>query len=295
MQSKNSLKKQLIIEADDFGISESANNAILRGYNDGILTSTCIMANTDAFEEAMEDVLPRCSKIGFGIHLNVIEGKSLCENPSSLLCDSNGFYNNGYGALILKSTDKTFLNALEKEFRGQIEKVLNYRHVDHINSHVHVHAIPPIFELTCKLAVDYQIKYIRTQREKPYFVPDAKKYFSAKYPINLIKNGLLNSFSTINLSTLKKYNLKTNERFIGVNYTGYMDENTVKYGVDAALQGSEDVVEVLLHPSLDEKNKPFNYQEYLCCTNKNLKKHLEKNVKLTNYFDLGITGSTSRV
>ena len=36
---------QLIIEADDFGLSESITNGIIDGINGGYITSTNIMAN----------------------------------------------------------------------------------------------------------------------------------------------------------------------------------------------------------------------------------------------------------
>ena len=58
----------------------------------------------------------------------------------------------------------------------EIEKVLDKVEAKHLNSHVHVHGIPKIFELTCKLAKEYNINYIRTQFEMPYLLPDIKKY-----------------------------------------------------------------------------------------------------------------------
>lgn len=36
-------KKQLIINADDFGISNSANQAVFAAFKNGVLTSTSLM------------------------------------------------------------------------------------------------------------------------------------------------------------------------------------------------------------------------------------------------------------
>lgn len=44
-------EKQLIINADDFGIHEAVNLAVYRGFESGILTSTSIMAGGDAFPQ----------------------------------------------------------------------------------------------------------------------------------------------------------------------------------------------------------------------------------------------------
>ena len=45
-----------------------------------------------------------------------------------------------------------------------------------VDSHVHVHSIPRIFELVCRLAKEYGIRQIRTQYEKPYIIPDVFKH-----------------------------------------------------------------------------------------------------------------------
>ena len=66
---------------------------------------------------------------------------------------------------MLMSNDPKFLEQVEFEFRTQIETVMNYTKVDHIDSHVHTHAIPNIFKIVARLAKEYNIPYIRTQHE----------------------------------------------------------------------------------------------------------------------------------
>lgn len=276
--------KKLIFNSDDFGISEACNLGVKKGFLSEVLTSTCVIANGKAFEPAMKEVLPQINGIGVGIHLNIIEGKSLTNAP--LLCDSNSYFNNDFIALLSKSYDKTFLNQIENEFRAQIEKILEYTEVDHINSHVHVHSIPEIFKLTCRLANEYKIKNIRTQKEVAYFVPDIGKHFSAKYPVNLVKFSLLNGFSMMNKRIAKKAGLKTNDYILGVTYTGYMDENAIVYGLKA-INSNDCVCEILIHPCYYEEDKiehNFNYQEYLITQSPTIKnKILEQGWEFTNY------------
>lgn len=128
-------KKQLIINADDFGISNSANQAVFAAFKNGILTSTSIMANAPAFENAI-NMIPELKGISIGVHLNIIEFATLKENPKekSLLYDKKGNYNNNYLALIQKSYNKDFLNEVEEDFRLQIETVMTSTTVDHIDS-----------------------------------------------------------------------------------------------------------------------------------------------------------------
>lgn len=275
------MSKKLVITADDFGISEETNTAIKKCFCDGLLTSTCIMANGGAFEHAI-DILSDFKEIAMGVHLNIIEGKSLLPPASvAALCDSQGNYNNGFAALLSKSANPKFLNEVEMDFRSQIEKILNHTQVSHINSHVHTHAIPNIFKITCKLAQEYGIKYIRTQTEIPYIIPSLQKHLRLEYPINLVKAMLLGAFSTVNQQSLQEYELLTNDYFIGIAYTGNMDKNALRYGLKAVKKDS--VVEMIFHPTEDE-NKKDNYFEFLSFNNIDLKEEILKNGwELTNY------------
>lgn len=276
-------KKQLVFNSDDFGISKNVNEAIYRGYQNGLLTSTCIIANGEAFDDAI-NYLIKMPQIGLGIHLNIIEGKTLTDfSRKSLLFDKNGMYNNGFIQLLIKSYNKKFMQEVEFEFRSQIEKVLRFTKPDHINSHVHVHAIPKIFELTCKLAQEYDIPYVRTQYERFYFVPDLRKYLSFKFYINIIKLLLLNFFTFLNQKTLKKYKRNTNNYFNGVLYTGNMDKNTVWFGIKNSLKGQQDLTEIIVHPTVDISKKP-NFIEFQTVTDSKLVEDISNlEANLINY------------
>lgn len=278
------MNKKFILNADDFGMSEYYNKAVLDGVNNGILTSASICANGENFEEAVNDIIPQCPDLSVGIHLNIIEGQSLTECP--MLTDGNGNFNNGYIALILKSLNKDFMVQTEQEFRAQIEKILKATKVDHIDSHVHTHAIPNIFRLTAKLAKEYGIPYIRTQYEKPYLVPSIKKHMTIAYPVNIIKIILLNTFTLINKSVVKEYNLRTNDYLIGVGYTGMMDDKTIEHGLRAIKKDC--IAEALIHPcKYDEIIEDSHHFEYLATQNKDLSEKItEFGFNLVNHSNI---------
>lgn len=269
--------KKFILNADDFGLSKAHNKAVLEGFNNGFLTSASLCANGAAFDAAVNDILPECQGIGLGVHLNIIEGKALTDCP--LLTDSYGNFNAGYLYFILNSGKEEFLKQVENEFRAQIEKIRQFAVIDHIDSHVHTHAIPGIFKITAKLAKEYNIPYIRTQCEKIYFVPQVKKYINLKYPLNIIKILLLNYFTNINRNTVKEYGLKTNDFILGVGFTGMMDSDTVEYG----LKELEDdcIAEALIHPcsSINSHSK-----EFLITQDKKLEDRINRlQFEVTNY------------
>lgn len=187
---------------------------------------------------------------------------------------------------MIKSVDNNFLKQLENEFRTQIEKVLNHTAVDHIDSHVHTHAIPNIFRLTCKLAKEYNIPFIRTQYEQFYVVPNIIKHINLKYPPNLLKIILLNSFSIKNKETVKEFGLRTNDYIIGVGYTGLMDKRTVRYGLEAIEDGG--IAEALIHPcKYNYKTKNQHNTEYKITQNKKLEDKIKRlGFEITNYKNL---------
>lgn len=261
MECKKNLKmtdKRFILNADDFGMSQDFNRAVLDGYNDGFLKSASICANGSAFDSAINEILPECSDLSLGVHLNIIEGKSLTHVPC--LTNDKGNFNKGYLWFILNSGKKEVMEAIEKEFRAQIEKVLNSSKANHIDSHVHVHAIPPIFRLASRLAKEYNIPYIRTQCEEFYIVPNNSKHLNFAYPVNLVKIMLLNTFTRINKKTVKEFNLKTNDYLIGVGYTGMMDSETLEYGLKA-IEDNKAVVECLIHPCKYSSAKTDSHTE----------------------------------
>ena len=103
---------KVIINADDFGMSESVNEAITEGFNNGIITSTSIMPNMPAFDDAVQK-LSCVQGIGLAVHLNIVEGKALI--PNSSLCDGDGNFNLSFGQIMIKSLSPKFLKDLQQQ------------------------------------------------------------------------------------------------------------------------------------------------------------------------------------
>ena len=274
-----------ILNADDFGLSEAHNRAVFEGYKAGVLTSASLCVNGDGFDEAVK-IAAECPNLGLAVHLNIMEGKSLTECP--LLTDSCGVFNRGYGYLLFAQFDKKLLKQIEEEFRAQIEKALGCVKIDHLDSHVHTHGIPSIFKIVCKLAKEYDIPYVRTQFEVPYFVPGVKLE-----PVNLVKVLLLNFFTLQNRHVAKKFNLKTNNNLIGVGYTAMMSTDTVKCGL-MTVKGfggrKETVAEALFHPCkyLDDNVDDTHSREFQITQNPEIKADIENlGFNFTNYRSLG--------
>lgn len=281
-------KKKFILNADDLGLAKEINKAVIDGYSFGILKSTSLVANGEAFNDAIENVLPQCPKLGVGIHLNITEGKSLCTDVN-LLSNDNLDFNNNYLQLFIKTYSKKndeFLEQLEREFRRQIETILAKTKVTHIDSHQHIHTIPRIFEMICRLAKEYKINQVRTHFEKLYLVPDVHKHLNSQYFSNLIKVCFYNILTLFNEATIHKYNLKTNDYIVGLIYNEMVEAITVAYGV-MAVNRKNITVEAIIHPCRYENGTINNhFNEYLLTKNLKLKEKIEKlGFEITNYVE----------
>ena len=123
------MKKQFILNADDFGLNEYCNQAILEGYKTGFLKSASLCTNGIAFENAINEIISKCPDINLAVHLNIFEGKSLTLCPD--LTDKNGYFNKKWSFFLLNSNNKNILEQIETEFNAQIKKAIDIVKINH--------------------------------------------------------------------------------------------------------------------------------------------------------------------
>src|SRR5919197_1698444 len=87
--------RRLIINADDFGLTEGVNRAIVEAHSEGVVTSTTLMANGPAFDNAVR-LAAISPKLSVGCHLVLIDGSPVLERSqvSTLVAphSTNGAY-----------------------------------------------------------------------------------------------------------------------------------------------------------------------------------------------------------
>jgi predicted glycoside hydrolase/deacetylase ChbG (UPF0249 family) len=82
---------KLIINADDFGMTRSVNDAVIELSNLGVISSTSVMANMPFANEAAD--LLRYKELGIGLHVNLTEGRSILpQSEISSIVDVSGFF-----------------------------------------------------------------------------------------------------------------------------------------------------------------------------------------------------------
>ena len=154
----------LIINADDFGISERANSTTLYLHKLGIVTSTTIISASEYFDQAVL-ISKDNQALGIGVHL-CLDGPFKIGKGYLTLTDkiTGDFYNNYQIIRKLKlfSIDES---EIFREYCYQVEKVLDHSiRISHLDSHHHLHMYLPSLRSMIKVAKKYKIPYIRTQK-----------------------------------------------------------------------------------------------------------------------------------
>jgi predicted glycoside hydrolase/deacetylase ChbG (UPF0249 family) len=223
--------KNLIVNADDFGLSKSVNSAVLICYNKGYINSSSVLTNTPGFEEAVFLIKNNSFIKNVGIHINLAEGKPLVFNNSKFL-DELGNWDinktNKVTTLLNQGEQKEFM----EEIYAQTDKAIaSGISISHIDSHYHLHTLPCFYRLFLKAARHYKLKIrlAQTYREGSFIKYAYRKYINSLF----IKNGLNYS-----------------ERF-----------ETVGRFLNTQNANLTCTTEVMLHPDIDGRNELTDHVE----------------------------------
>ena len=242
--------KSLIVNADDFGLTEGLNRAILDGHRHGIITSTTLMANGMAFDSAVAVALA-APVLGIGVHLNLTQGYpvSSASRVPSIVTPEGSFYP-GPGILARQVlTRKAKLKDIENELRSQIEKIASAGiRITHLDGHKHIHLLPPIFGMVLKLAREYGIHCVRWPVEpavsalgplrsgRQGWLRMAKQYLLGR---------ALSTLAACQVRKVKDAGLCRPDHFYGLSQTGFLDVVLLEQILRALPEGTS---EIMCHP-----------------------------------------------
>lgn len=233
--TNNTIKKQIIINADDFGLSKGINEGIIRCYRAGVVSRISFISNTDFFHRSVE-LLKSYGIKEIGVHLNLVDSQEPLNSRLEGILDSNGRFFSNYTVVIKNLIfKKVEMHGIEKEFRLQIERVFGegFR-ISHLDSHQHLHLFPVISDIVLKLALEYKVPYVRC----PYFEK------------RNLKSIIVNRFSATLRDKIGKLNLLTSDYFKGFDFSGHLDEKKLRDTLDSLKEG---FTELVVHPGMTDK------------------------------------------
>ncbi|MCG6988431.1 MAG: hopanoid biosynthesis-associated protein HpnK [Gemmatimonadetes bacterium] len=158
---------QLVVNGDDFGISEEVNEAIVRAFREGILTSCSLMATGEAFDHAVR-LARENPGLGVGLHLVTVLDRPVLP-PSALptIVDGEGrLSSNPPWAGVLYTFSRRARSELGDELEAQWRRFeATGLPCSHVDSHLHMHVTPAIFRIALELAERHGIRRMRLPRD----------------------------------------------------------------------------------------------------------------------------------
>ena len=242
----------LIVNADDFGISEAVNRGIVEAHERGIVTSTSIMATGPKFEHAVE--LARLHpSLAVGVHLVLTEHRPLIGSSAaaSLVRPDGAFEPHLKQLLTRRLRGRVTLAEVRRELDEQIRRVRAAGiAVNHLDGHQHVHVLPGVAQVVAELAAAHGIPAVRypAERIRGYMLR------SPEHARRVVEQAALNVFCAS--SPLRRW--RRSDEFVGFYFGGRLDEANL----ETVLAGlpKQGTVELMCHPGHEDMKARADWQ-----------------------------------
>lgn len=241
--------KQLILNADDFGMTLGVNEGIVRAHREGVLTSTTLMANGLAFADAVKKAAEN-PKLGVGCHLVLVGGKPVApvEQVPSLV-DAQGNLPDSLPEFVARvSAGLIKKEEIERELRAQILKIQNAGVVlSHLDSHKHTHAHPRVMDVVGKVAQEFGITKIRRPVENLRSSWESTRKDASGTSKQIAAAGVVRVVASGFDAFVEKYKLTCPDYFLGLAMTGQLGPAALARMAESVEEGS---TEIMLHPGI---------------------------------------------
>lgn len=157
---------ELIVTADDYGLTDATSRAIIEAHQHGIVTATSVLAVAPGVEGRLP-WLDETPDLSVGVHLALVG-----EDPPLLtaveiptLVDAAGRFRASWRQLLpLLAIGRIDPADIHRELAAQIEVVQGHRHPTHLDSHQHLHLWPSVAAVVVDLASEHGIGAVRVPR-----------------------------------------------------------------------------------------------------------------------------------
>lgn len=161
------LPRQLIINADDLGVSAARDAGILDCFAAGAISSASLLV--DGANAATAAAAASAAGLPLGLHLNLTEGPlPAASSSTNSLTDGNGLRLGKFGLRAALAAGRVTRKDIAGEIRRQFERfiALTDELPSHIDGHHHCHVEPLVAEVLAPImAREYGVHCVRLPRE----------------------------------------------------------------------------------------------------------------------------------
>jgi predicted glycoside hydrolase/deacetylase ChbG (UPF0249 family) len=224
-----SARKQLVVNADDFGFTPDVNEGIVEAHRKGILTATTLMANGSAFDDAVR-LAHEVPTLDVGCHLVLIGGTSLITaRPLPLTVPQ-----------LLAALARREIRVYD-ELAAQIRRIVDARvQPTHLDTHKHTHLAPPVLDAVARLSEESGIRWVR----RPFDLP-LNAMRGAVPRMKRLTSGAVSLLRRRFHRVLEKHGCRTTDHFAGFQITGRFHTAGLVELLGALPEGS---TELMCHP-----------------------------------------------
>ena len=293
--------RRLIINADDFGLTAGVNRAITEAHERGVVTSATLMANAGAVEDAI--ACARRTRLSVGCHVVLIDSAPLLppESVSSLVADGPGTrFHDGWLSFASRALRKRFeQDQMAAEVEAQVCKIQQAgQTVTHVDSHKHVHLLPPVLAPILHAARACGVRAVRNPFAPVKPLALAHLARRPRLWTRHMEVKLLRRFSSEFRQAVADAGMLTTDGTFGIAATGALDDQLF-----AAIVGSlpEGTWELVCHPGYCDQDlqkvktrlRESREQELRVLTSAAARQAIAAaGVELISYADLGSGGQT---
>ena len=289
--------KYLIVNGDEFGLSEEVNRGIIEAHQKGILTSVSTIVTGKGFEGAVI-LAQHNSRLGVGIHLMLTDGfpASPPDEIESLISGEGRFFPRRE---FIHRYFKRKINAkeIEDELRAQVKKFKSIGlKPTHFDSHQSIYVIPGIFKMVLKIAREEDIP-IRLPID-PFFLNKSFS-FGFRSNIHVLKKIGMQGLAWRLRFLLRRSGVKSSEAFRTFFDFYYARKKSMEEELIRLVNGlPEGICEVMTHPGYcdeelvtwvygKEEEASLREMELKALIADSVKKAVrEREIRLINYSDL---------
>jgi len=246
--------RRLIINADDFGLTAGVNRAIVEAHENGLVSSATLMANGQAFAEAVS-LAQSTPRLGVGCHVVLVDGAPLLPRTQvHSLLDRSGNHDGDlrfregiskFGALALLG--RLAADEIEAEATAQIRKLQACGiSVTHLDSHKHTHLFPRVLRPLLRAAKSCGIRAIRNPFER---IQGSQLAASPSLWRRWTEVGVLRSFARQFREAVQQAGIATPDGTLAIVATGALNDRLLRLMVENLPEGTWELV---CHPGYND-------------------------------------------
>ena len=255
--------RNLIVNADDLGLTAGVNRAILETHRDGVVSAATMMANGARFEDAVM-AARSAPDLSVGCHVVLVDGSPVSppgtvDTLVALRSAEPGKFCSSLSAFAARAMLGGFdPDQLAAEITAQIRKIQSTGLVvTHLDTHKHAHIFPAILAALLRAARICGVRAIRN----PFVPVKAMPARLFKRKRNLWKRygqvRMLHTFSGQFLQRTRRAGLLTPDGVVGVIEAGWLDDAGEKSGYSSLLRQTiaslpEGTWELVCHPGYND-------------------------------------------